>query len=53
MHRTSAVRSEDAIETLGIVLTGSGCASTKAPYKPRLLSDNGSFYIAADLAKYL
>lgn len=47
------MRAEDVTDTLDIALSASGCNSAKVLHKPRLLSDNGSSYIAADLAEYL
>ena len=47
------MRSEDVTDTLGIALAASGCDSANVLHKPRLLSDNGSSYIAGDLADYL
>lgn len=47
------MRAEDVTDTLDIALAASGCDSAKVLHKPRLLSDNGSSYIAADLAEYL
>lgn len=47
------MRVEDVTDTLDIALAASGCASAKVLHKPRLLSDNGSSYIAGDLAEYL
>jgi transposase InsO family protein len=47
------MRAEDVTDTLDIALAASGCESAKVLHKPRLLSDNGSSYIAEDLAKYL
>jgi putative transposase len=47
------MRAEDVTDTLDIALAASGCDSAKVLHKPRLLSDNGSSYIAEDLAKYL
>ena len=44
------MRAEDVTDTLDIALAASGCDSAKVLHKPRLLSDNGSSYIAADLA---
>ena len=37
---------EDVTNTLDIALAASGCDSAKVLHKPRLLSDNGSSYIA-------
>ena len=36
-----------------MALEASGCANATVATKPRLLSDNGSSYIAGDLAKYI
>jgi transposase InsO family protein len=36
-----------------LALAASGCDSATVVAKPRLLSDNGSSYIAGDLANYL
>lgn len=47
------MRAEDVTDTLDIALAASGCDSAKILHKPRLLSDNGSSYIAGGLAKYL
>ena len=47
------MRAEDVTDTLDIALAASGGDSAKVLHKPRLLSDNGSSYIAEDLAKYL
>ncbi len=49
----SNMRAEDATDTLDIALAASGCNSARVLHKPRLLSDNGSSYIAGDLAEYL
>src|SRR6201997_2074012 len=47
------MRAEDVTATLDLALKASGLSQAKAIYRPRLLSDNGSSYIAADLAKWL
>jgi putative transposase len=47
------MRAEDVTDTLDIALAASGCDSARVLHKPRLLSDNGSSYIAGDLAEYL
>ena len=47
------MQAEDVTDTLDIALAASGCHSAKVLHKPRLLSDNGSSYIAEDLAEYL
>ena len=44
---------EDVTATLDLALKTSGCDSATVVAKPRLLSDNGSSYIAGDLADYL
>ncbi len=49
----SNMRAEDVTDTLDIALAASGCDSARVLHKPRLLSDNGSSYIAEDLAEYL
>jgi putative transposase len=47
------MRAEDVTDTLDIALLASGCDNATVLHKPRLLSDNGSSYIAGDLAEYL
>src|ERR1700758_1312347 len=47
------MRAEDVTATLDLALKASGLSQAKAIYRLRLLSDNGSSYIAADLAKWL
>ena len=44
---------DDVSATLDIALAASGCDSVAVLHKPRLLSDNGSSYIAGDLAEWL
>jgi putative transposase len=44
---------EDVAATLDLALKASGLDQAKVVHRPRLLSDNGSSYIAADLAKWL
>ena len=44
------MRAEDVTDTLDIAMAASGCDSATFLHKPRLLSDNGSSYIAGDLA---
>ena len=36
-----------------VALTASGCDQARVVHKPRLLSDNGSSYVSADLAEWL
>ena len=47
------MRSDDVTETLKLALQASGCDRVEVVHKPRLLSDNGSSYIAGDLADWL
>src|SRR6185295_346853 len=44
---------EDVTATLDLALQASGLDQAKAANRPRLLSDNGSSYVAGDLAKWL
>jgi putative transposase len=43
----------DVTATLDLALKASGLDQAKVVHRPRLLSDNGSSYISADLAKWL
>lgn len=47
------MRAEDVTATLDLALQASGLGDAKPADRPRLLSDNGSSYIAGDLAKWL
>ena len=47
------MKAEDVTATLDRALQASGCDSATVVAKPRLLSDNGSSYIAGDLADYI
>jgi putative transposase len=49
----TTMKAEDVMDTLDLALTASGCDQARVAHKPRLLSDNGSSYIAGDLAKWL
>ncbi len=49
----SGMKSEDVTATLELALQTSGCDQVDVIHKPRLLSDNGSSYISADLADWL
>jgi len=49
----STMRAEDVTDTLELALTASGCDQADVPHKPRLLSDNGPSYIAAELAEWI
>ncbi len=43
----------DMQDTLDLALAASGVTQVALKHRPRLLSDNGSAYISADLAEYL
>ena len=47
------MRAEDVTATLDQALQASGLDQAKPADRPRLLSDNGSSYVAGDLAKWL
>ncbi len=47
------MRAEDVTDTLNLALIASGCDRARVLHQPRLLSDNGSSYISADLATRL
>ena len=47
------MKAKDVTDTLDLALTVSGWDQATVMHKPRLLSDNGSSYVAADLAHYL
>ena len=49
----TTMKSGDVTETLNMALEASGRDSAKVIHKPRLLSDNGSSYISAELADWL
>jgi transposase InsO family protein len=49
----TTMKAEDVTDTLELALSASGCESAKVAQRPRLLSDNGSSYIAGDLAEWL
>ena len=49
----TTMKAEDVTDTLQLALTASGCDSARVVHKPRLLSDNGSSYVSADLAEWL
>ena len=49
----TTMKAEDVTATLDLALQASGLDQAKVVHRPRLLSDNGSSYIAADLAKWL
>jgi putative transposase len=47
------MRAGDVTATLGLALETSGCNQATLVHRPRLLSDNGSSYVAGDLAAWL
>ena len=49
----TTMRADDVTETLKLALQASGSDRVEVVHKPRLLSDNGSSYIAGDLADWL
>ena len=51
----TTMKAEDVTDTLelALALAASGCDQAHVQHKPRLLSDNGSSYIAGDLAAWL
>src|SRR6202048_3655572 len=49
----TTMKAEGVTATLDLALKASGLDQAKVTHRPRLLSDNGSSYIAADLAKWL
>ena len=49
----TTMKAKDITDTLELALEVSGCDSATVVQKPRLLSVNGSSYVAADLAEYL
>jgi transposase InsO family protein len=46
----TTIKAEDVIATLDLALRASGRVQVEVAHRPRLLSDNGSSYISADLA---
>src|SRR5271169_872024 len=49
----TTMKVEDVTDTLHLALQASGLNEAKVTHRPRLLSDNGSSYIAGDLAQWL
>jgi putative transposase len=49
----ATMRTEDVTATLDLALKASGLDQARVVHRPRLLSDNGSSYVAADLAEWL
>ena len=49
----ATMRAADVTDTLTLALQASGLDEARVAHRPRLLSDNGSSYIAGDLAEWL
>jgi putative transposase len=49
----ATMKAEDVVATLDLALKASALDQATVVHRPRLLSDNGSSYISADLAKWL
>ncbi len=49
----TTMKAEDVTATLDLALQASGLDQAKVVHRPRLLSDNGSSYVSADLAEWL
>ena len=49
----TTMKAEDVTDTLELALAAAGIDTARVIHRPRLLSDNGSSYISADLAKWL
>ena len=49
----ATMRASGVTETIELALAASGCDQAIVQHKPRLLSDSGSCYILADLAKWM
>ena len=49
----TTMKAEDVVATLDLALKASGLDQANVVHRPRLLSDNGSSYISADLATWL
>ena len=49
----TTMKAQDVTDTLDLALAASGCDQARIVHKPRLLSDNGSSYVSADLADWL
>ena len=47
------MKAQDVTDTLDLALEASGCDQVRVVHKPRLLSDNGSSYVSAELADWL
>ena len=49
----TTMKARDVTDTIDLALQASGCDEATVIHKPRLLTDNGSSYVAADLTDYL
>ncbi|MGA9545151.1 MAG: IS3 family transposase [Candidatus Sulfotelmatobacter sp.] len=49
----TTMKAQDVTDTLDLALAASGCDQVRIVHKPRLLSDNGSSYVSAELADWL
>src|ERR1700722_16235777 len=49
----TTMKADDVTATLELALDASGLDRATALHRPRLLSDNGSSYVSADLAKWM
>jgi transposase InsO family protein len=49
----TTMKAQDVADTLDLALAASGCDQMRIVHKPRLLSDNGSSYVSAELADWL
>ena len=49
----ATMKAKDVTATLDLALSASGLDKMTVVHRPRLLSDNGSSYVAADLAQWL
>jgi transposase InsO family protein len=49
----TTMTANDVTDTLELALAASGCDQARVRHRPRLLTDNGSSYIATDLADWL
>ena len=49
----TTMKAEDVTATLDLALQASGLDQATVVHRPRLLSDNGSSYVSADLARWL
>jgi transposase InsO family protein len=47
------LKAQDVTDTLDLALVALGCDQARIVHKPRLVSDNGSSYVSAELADWL